>query len=507
MKKNLLILVATSVVTSIATVFAFQNYFKSNPHFLYSEEHPPIVTTSQSAAGSMGYVDFSEAAEAAIPAVVQISTLVEGRQVVARDPFNPFGGTGRVYKMPNHVGSGSGVIISKDGYIVTNYHVIQNAKQVQVTFNNRDVQIAEVVGTDPSMDIALLKIEGKNYPFLSFGNSDDLKLGQWVLAVGFPLNLETTVTAGIVSAKSRSIGVNQRNAHNAIESFIQTDAAVNPGNSGGALIDAKGNLVGVNTAIASPTGAYAGYSYAIPSNIVIKAVQDLRSYGKVQRAYLGLELVDLDKVNPNQIDQLGLSLEEFRHSKGVYVHQVVPNSASSHAGLLKGDFITAINGRKVWSSPQLMEAIAQLSPGDQVHLEYVRKNKAKNTQLVLQGEEELLATVQNNRQNVPTQATSPSLSNRSYNLKDMGIKIRELPPKDAEKLSLSSGLQILDITEGIIKNNTNIQPGFIIFNLNNEEIKNAGDFEKALNKQGNTLEIAGKYPHQSGVYYYKIQIP
>lgn len=506
MKKNLLILVATSVVTSIATVFAIQNYLKSNPPFIHSEAQPPFVTTSNVGAGSMGYIDFSEAAETAIPAVVQISTLVEGRQVVARDPFNPFGGSGRVYRMPNHVGSGSGVIISKDGYIVTNYHVIQNAKQVQVTFNNRDVQIAQVVGTDPAMDIALLKIEGDNYPFLNFGNSDDLKLGQWVLAVGFPLNLEATVTAGIVSAKARSIGINQRNAHNAIESFIQTDAAVNPGNSGGALIDASGNLVGINTAIASPTGAYAGYSYAIPSNIVIKAVQDLKNHGKVLRAYLGVELVDLDKVNPNQIEQLGLSIEEFRNSKGVYVHQVVPNGASSKAGIMKGDFITAINGRKIWSSPQLMEAIAQLSPGNKVNIEFVRKNKTNNVALVLQGEEELIATVQNNRSSSQNSG-APSKSTRSYNFKDMGIQFKELSPNDAQALQLPGGVQVTDVEEGIIKNNTNIKPGFIIFNLNNEDIVDAKDFEKALNKKEQALEIAGRYPHQNGIYYYKIQMP
>src|SRR5690554_4495995 len=424
MKKNLIIVVAASVVTTVASMFALQSYFNASPSFLHKDAQVPIITTSNTSAGSMGYIDFSEAAERAVPAVVQISTLVEGRQVIARDPFNPFAGSGRVYKMPNQVGSGSGVIISKDGYIVTNYHVIQNASQVQVTFNNRDVQVAKVIGTDPSMDLALLKIDGNDYPFLSFGDSDALKLGQWVLAVGFPLNLETTVTAGIVSAKSRSIKINQRNSHNAIESFIQTDAAVNPGNSGGALIDANGVLVGINTAIASPTGAYAGYSYAIPSNLVLKAVQDLKNYGTVQRGYLGVELVDLDKINPNHIEQLGLTEEEFKHSKGVLLHNIISGGPADKAGLKKGDFVIGVNNAEVFSSPQLMEKIAQLSPGDKVKITYMRKNKKHETTMQLQGEEELIALARKQRNS--KQQNMYAEGKESVNFKSLGIDVAEL---------------------------------------------------------------------------------
>lgn len=508
MKKNLIIVVAASVVTSVASMFALQSFFNASPSFLHKDAQVPIITTSNTSAGSMGYIDFSEAAERAVPAVVQISTLVEGRQVIARDPFNPFAGSGRVYKMPNQVGSGSGVIISKDGYIVTNYHVIQNASQVQVTFNNRDVQVAKVIGTDPSMDLALLKIDGNDYPFLSFGDSDALKLGQWVLAVGFPLNLETTVTAGIVSAKSRSIGINQRNSHNAIESFIQTDAAVNPGNSGGALIDANGVLVGINTAIASPTGAYAGYSYAIPSNLVIKAVQDLKTHGKVLRGYLGVELVDLDKVNPNHIEQFGLTTEEFRHSKGVLVHNVVENGSADNAGIKKGDFIIGINGKNVYSSPQLMEGIAQLSPGETVEVQISRKGKVSSSKLTLQGEEELIAAAKQARSKSSAAAKSTANardSNTPINLQSLGIKYKELSKDEAQRLNISGGIQITDITEGVIKSNTNIRPGFIIFNLNEEEVTKEEDVRKAIRKSNRSVEIAGKYPNQNGIHYYNIQ--
>lgn len=508
MKKNLIIVVAASIVTTVASVFALQTFFKSSPSFLHRDAQVPIITTSNTSAGSMGYIDFSEAAERAVPAVVQISTLVEGRQVIARDPFNPFSGSGRVYKMPNQVGSGSGVIISKDGYIVTNYHVIQNAAQVQVTFNNRDVQVAKVIGTDPAMDLALLKIDGNDYPFLSFGDSDDLKLGQWVLAVGFPLNLETTVTAGIVSAKSRSIGINQRNSHNAIESFIQTDAAVNPGNSGGALIDATGTLIGINTAIASPTGAYAGYSYAIPSNLVIKAVQDLKSHGKVLRGYLGVELVDLDKVNPNQIDQFGLTTEEFRHSKGVLVHKVIEHGSAANAGLRKGDFIIGINNKKVYTSPQLMEGIVQLSPGEKVQIEVSRKGKTSTATLTLQGEEELIAAAKQARSQSSNISASDAIAKGSsgqISLESLGIKYRALDKEEAQRMNISGGIQITDIADGVIKSNTNIRPGFIIFSLNEEEVIKNEDLKKAIGKSNRSVEIAGKYPNQNGVHYYSIQ--
>lgn len=505
MKKKTLTIVAVSAITSVLSVFAFQYFNKSSNHFIHDESQPDFIATSQQKAGSMGYIDFSEAAEMGVPAVVHISTITEGRQVVARDPFDPFGGPGRVYQMPNQVGSGSGVIISSDGYIVTNNHVIQNATKVQVTFNNRDVQIAEVVGTEPAMDLALLKIKGNNYPYLSFGDSDALKLGQWVLAIGYPLNLETTVTAGIVSAKSRSIGINQRNAQNAIESFIQTDAAVNPGNSGGALIDAAGNLVGINTAIASPTGAYAGYSYAIPANLVAKAVVDLKKYGKVQRAYLGVTLVDLDKVNPNQIQQFGLTDEEFKHSKGVFVNDVIPNGAAEKAGIKKGDFITAIDGKEVFSSPQLMESIAQANPKEQVNITYSRKGKERATSLQLHGEKDLMALVQSNR----TASTQSSKSNNSQwaNAGDsskLGIKVKDLSKAEAEKLNIKGGVLVTEIENGLLKSNTNIRPGFVIFNINDEEISSNADIEKALKKNGKSLQIAGTYADKGGVYYYNI---
>ena len=330
-------------------------------------------------------VNFEAAAAKAAPAVVHIKILQRPRQ----QTFNPFaqdGFEGMSYNdeddnsdngessnaQPRQVGSGSGVTISADGYIVTNNHVVEKADELVVTLNDKKNYKAKVIGTDPSSDLAVIKIEEKNLPYLSFANSDNVHVGQWILAIGYPLNLETTVTSGIVSAKSRSIGINSRNSKTPIESFIQTDAAVNPGNSGGALVNTDGNLIGINSAIASPTGSYAGYSYAIPSNLVGRVASDIINYGSAKRGYLGISFGN------DQMSDEDRQKNNIPDGNGVYVMDVAQSSAAADAGIQKGDFITKINGSTINASNEVIEKISALRPGDKVAITYTH-NGAENT--------------------------------------------------------------------------------------------------------------------------------
>lgn len=273
--------------------------------------------------------------------------------------------------------SGSGVVISEDGYIVTNNHVIDEASEIKVTLNNKKQYTAKLIGTDPSSDLALIKIEEKGLNFLLYGNSDNVKLGQWVLAVGYPLNLETTVTAGIVSAKARSLGLNARKSNSPIESFIQTDAAVNQGNSGGALVSTTGELVGIVSAIASPTGAYAGYSYAIPVNIVKKIINDLLQYGAVQRAYLGISYL------PETAPESEKTKNKYKEGQGVLVLEVAKDGAMANSGIQSGDYITKVNGAKVTGGSEMVEQIASYKPGDKINVSYLRNGKEYTTSITL----------------------------------------------------------------------------------------------------------------------------
>ena len=311
-------------------------------------------------------VDFTNAAEMSVGAVVHVKTKynVYGKQYV--DPFYQFF-FGRPQQQPQGQAqaTGSGVILSQDGYIVTNNHVIAQANEIEVVLNDKRSFTAQLIGTDPNTDIALLKIEATGLPTLEMGNSDDLKVGEWVLAVGNPFNLTSTVTAGIVSAKARNINI--LDADMKIESFIQTDAAVNPGNSGGALVNTRGELVGINTAIASQTGSYAGYAFAVPTSIVQKVVADLRQYGSVQRALLGIRMLDIT----SEVQQYyGLNTLE-----GVYIAEVVDGSAAEKGGVLEGDVVVAMNGVSINSSSELQEKIARKNPGDEVTLTVLRDGK------------------------------------------------------------------------------------------------------------------------------------
>ena len=319
-------------------------------------------------------VDFTQAAEMSVGAVVHVKTKynVYGKQYV--DPFYQFFfGRPQQQPMQQAQATGSGVILSEDGYIVTNNHVIQQANEIEVVLNDKRSFTAELIGTDPNTDIALLKIDAKGLPTLEMGNSDDLKVGEWVLAVGNPFNLTSTVTAGIVSAKARNINI--LDAEMKIESFIQTDAAVNPGNSGGALVNTRGELVGINTAIASQTGSYAGYAFAVPTSIVQKVVADLRQFGSVQRALLGIRMLDIT----SEVQQY----YRLNTLEGVYIAEVVSGSAAEKGGVEEGDIITAVDGLKVNSSSELQEKIARKNPGDEVTLTVLRDNKRIDLRVTL----------------------------------------------------------------------------------------------------------------------------
>ena len=328
--------------------------------------------SGQAAPQGIAPVDFTQAAERSVEAVVHVKTKYYRQQYV--DPFyHFFFGRPQQSQQPSAMASGSGVILSNDGYIVTNNHVIESANEIEVVLNDKRTFAAQLIGTDPNTDLALLKIEATNLPTIEIGNSDDLRVGEWVLAVGNPFNLTSTVTAGIVSAKARSINI--LNSDMKIESFIQTDAAVNPGNSGGALVNTRGELVGINTAIASQTGSYAGYAFAIPTAIMQKVVADLRQYGTVQRALLGIRMLDITQQVKDQ-----LSLESM---EGVYVGEVISGSAADKAGMKAGDVIVQVDGRPINASSQLQEQIGRKNPGDQITILVRRGHRSVSLQVTL----------------------------------------------------------------------------------------------------------------------------
>ncbi len=336
-----------------------------------------VFKTAKFSEGVAPMTDFETAAAKASPAVVHVKVLKRGGQQI--DIFGNMSYNDRDNGEARQVGSGSGVLVSKDGYIVTNNHVVDNADELLVTLNDKTDYKAKVVGTDPSSDLAVVKIEGSDFRYLDFSNSDDVRVGQAILAIGYPLNLETTVTSGIVSAKSRNIGINSRSSEAPIESFIQTDAAVNPGNSGGALVNTDGDLIGINSAIASPTGSYAGYSYAIPSNLVHRVVGDIIKYGSAKRGYLGVMFGN------SQMSSAERRKNNIPDGDGIYVMEVARGSAADEAGIQKGDFITKINGTTVNTGTEMVEKISALRPGDKINITYVHSGSENTATTALQG--------------------------------------------------------------------------------------------------------------------------
>lgn len=493
MKSRIFPVILTAAITSAATVYLTAQFRNDLPVFAQKEIAMPVnyaaysdpVTTNRPAP-----IDFQAAAEGSVKAVVHIKTQTKARAVVAQDPFGDdfFGDLfgRRQYYIPPQQGSGSGVVISPDGYIVTNNHVVSGADKVTVTFNDRYTSEATVVSTDPSTDIAVLKVGDKNLPYMEFGNSDDVRLGQWVLAVGYPLTLDATVTAGIVSAKGRSIGINRTQSTSAVESFIQTDAAVNPGNSGGALVNTQGQLIGINSAIASPTGSYAGYSYAIPANIVRKVVNDMIKFGSVQRAYLGISYLDRKNVDPRSLQQLGITQEQFDRTEGVYIAAVMEGGGAAAAGLQAGDVITQINGTPVNTEPQMMEQIARYHPGDNISVTYSRKGNTRTTSVQLKN-------INNNTNIIKTGAPARLL----------GASFRDLNSSEKEKYSVPGGVLVTELGSGAIAEQTDMRKGFVITAINDRQVNSVQELQTIL-ASNRKVQIAGFYPGNRGMYYYGV---
>jgi Do/DeqQ family serine protease len=418
-------------------------------------------------------LDFTSAAENTVHSVVHITTKVV-QTTFQRDPFQEFfygpGAGGREFKQYG-AGAGSGVIVSSQGYIVTNNHVIENASEIQVILNDNSKYDAKVIGADPSTDIAVLKIEGENFPAIPIGNSDELKIGEWVLAVGNPFNLTSTVTAGIVSAKARNINLlSERNTQDVvpIESFIQTDAAVNPGNSGGALVNTRGELIGINTAIASQTGSYAGYSFAVPINLVDKVMRDLIDFGIVQRGFLGVQIADVtqDVKEKNKLPDL----------KGVFLAKVTEGGSADKAGLKDGDVILKIGSKEVNSVAALQEEIGKRRPGDKVNLTVRQKDgDIISKELVLRNKDG------------DTELMSKEEISKNYAL---GATFIELTDKERKELSISYGVKIKSITTGKLKS-IGLQEGIIITKVNNEPIETVAELTEKLSgvNRGILLEI------------------
>lgn len=426
-------------------------------------------------------IDFTSAAEMTVNGVVHVKTEMKSPagNYYYSDPFRDFFfGTPHQNQQPV-VSSGSGVIVSADGYIVTNNHVIKGAEKVQVTINDKKTYEAEVIASDPNTDIALLKIEGQNFPYIPYGNSDQLKVGEWVLAVGNPFNLNSTVTAGIVSAKGRSINILEGDANGIppVESFIQTDAAVNPGNSGGALVNTSGELVGINTAIKSNTGSYAGYSFAIPVNIVKKVVDDLLEYGVVQRAFIG---VSIREITSELAEQKGI-----KNLKGVYVAGVSDDGAAKAAGILEGDIITKIGNVAVTDVPELQEQVSKFRPGNQI-IVTINRNSV---------EKEVIVNLKNR-----FGTTEVVKKEETQMMAELGANFEEVPENEINKLKINKGLKIAKINGGKLRS-AGIKEGFIITKVDKAEIGNYEDLAKALkNKKGGVL-IEGIYPNGMRAYY------
>ena len=425
--------------------------------------------------------DFVSAAERSVDAVVHIMTKVVRQSNTYEDFFGAL--LGQIYGYPGQtrnntmVAYGSGVVLTPDGYIVTNNHVVEGADEVEVTFNNKVKKTATIIGTDPTTDLALIKVDASGLEYLTFGDSDNVRIGEWVLAVGNPFNLTSTVTAGIVSAKARNLSILGEGTE--VESFIQTDAAVNPGNSGGALVNTKGELVGINAAIASHTGSYEGYSFAIPSNIVRKVVDDLLLYGETQRGYLG--------IYPAELTQELAEREGLEEIEGVYVAEVTDGGAAKLAGMQKGDVVTALNGKKVNTVTQLMETIRQYRPGDKVEVEVNRSGNHHRYEL----------TLLNEAGNVDVVKKGDSFYNSEF-----GLMLQPISQNEMSRLNIKNGLKIVEIRQGRFMN-SGVPVDFVITKVNGASVNSKSDLENALKARSRRTTIEGVYPNgMMGSFFY-----
>jgi len=468
--KQLFVIIGAAVIGGLVAVFAYSALIDKKEKHLIEQVKQPVSMVNLTA-GLDSSTDFTYAAEKTINAVVNVKTQ---STVQYRNPIYEFFYGDRYQGDEEPVmGIGSGVIITADGYIVTNNHVIENSEKVSVTLNDKREFEAKLVGTDHSTDLALLKIDTDGLPFITFGNSDALKVGEWVLAVGNPFNISSTVTAGIVSAKGRSMAIIEDNYR--IESFIQTDASVNRGNSGGALVNLRGEMIGINTAIVSPTGGNVGISFAIPSSIVQKVVKDLIEFGTVQRAIMGVQIADItaELAKEKGLDQL----------EGVYVEEVNDNSAAKAAGIESGDVITQINGIVVKSPSELQEMVGRYRPGDKISVQLKRKDKTKQIDVTLRN-------LQGDTGVVKAGTFETILGAKLVNLNDQELK----------KLGIKNGVKVTELQDGKLKAE-GVKPGFVITQVNNQPVNSVADLEKIFKSVKGGVYIEGVYQNGAREYY------
>jgi serine protease Do len=490
--KQLLLVVAVSATSAIGSVWTYNEMTTKEAAIVQAPNGKLPVNYAgftDNVAGDADPIDFTKAAHAAVPAVVHIKTKIPAKRVSNNLPRNRGNSMEDLFEQffnygpqiqPEQRASGSGVIISDDGYIITNNHVVSDgsgngiAEEITVTLSNKKVYKAKVIGKDPSSDIAVLKIDGTGLPYLIYGNSDNLKLGQWVLAVGYPLTLETTVTAGIVSAKGRSIGINARQSQTPIESFIQTDAAVNQGNSGGALVTTDGQLVGINSAILAPSGTYAGYSFAIPVNLVKKIVNDLIKFGDVKKAYLGV-----------QVDE-----SKFDAGGGAHIGAISKDGAAATIGLKRGDIITGVNDIPVNSWTELQGTIASYNAGDKVKISYKRDGKDYTTTATLSAKTGTYDEV----------AAGAGIGAA------LGADLATLDKKKAQEYDVEGGVVVKNIKKDSPFGRTRMQEGFIILSVNGEEVTSVQSLGRILSQLDGVVQIEGVYPESDGTYRYPLSL-
>ncbi|MCE5206007.1 MAG: Do family serine endopeptidase [Porphyromonadaceae bacterium] len=482
--KNIFFIVLVAVLSSVITLLGY-NVTTRNGKTLggttsgdsyansFGQDKNMVLTNLTTADG---YPDFTEAATKSVDGVVHVKTKTISQQQYM-NPFDFFFGFGdRTPAQPREqVSFGSGVIISKDGYIITNNHVVENANEVSISLNDNREFTAKVIGTDKLSDIALLKIDGDNFPYLTFGNSDELKVGEWVLAVGNPFNLTSTVTAGIVSAKNRG---NVMGEGLGIQSFIQIDAAVNPGNSGGALVNTRGELVGINTAIYSETGNFAGYAFAVPISIAGKVAADLKEYGTVQRAVLGIQVPNIENIRIENPDKA----RELSQIKGVLVEDFSDRSAAKAAGIQKGDVLTAINNVPIRNFAELQSQLNRYRPGDKISVTVDRKGSNRSFNVELKNDE-----------------GNTEITRNTDAIGKLGATFRPVTDAMKSKLGISSGVEVVTVDNNGLFRKNGINKGFIIMRINNTPINSADDISKIVastnSRQDKVLLVAGFYPN------------